>query len=827
MLMVIALAQLIPAVAVAPGEMDEARQWIAAKFLGVDATAEPKADTIEVLANHGVVQPNARAGKPLNLAGKPYARGLYCHAPSKLVVRLAQPGKTFRAMLGVDSNDQTSGGRGSVVFIVRVGDREALRSEVVREGLPAIPAAVDLGGATEFCLEVTDGGDGIACDQADWADARVELEDGTELWLGDLPLDHNEGRKPYDTRPFFSFEYDGRTSADLLASWETRRASRQLDAARTEHTLTYTDPDTGLVVRCVGVAYDGFPTVEWTLYFQNTGAIDSPILSSIQAIDTRLERGPAAEFVLHYHRGDDCTAHSYEPHADALAPETARAFACVGGRPTNGAFPYFNIARPRGGAIVALGWPGQWAAHFDRDVATGLQLRAGQERTHFRLHPGETIRTPLMVLQFYGGDWLRGQNIWRRWMVEHNLPRPGGKPMKPQIALCNGNHYPALMTNAAQEKAFIQRFVEEGIHVDYWWQDAGWYPCDGVGWPKVGTWEVDPVRFPKGLREVGDFARGHGIKTLVWFEPERVHADTWLAEKHPEWILGGGQGGLLDLGNPEARRWLTDHIDALITEQGIDFYRQDFNLDPLPYWRANDTEDRQGITEIRHVEGYLAYWDELRRRHPDMPIDSCASGGRRNDLETLRRAVPLLRSDWYSAPTGQQCHTYGLALWMPFNGTGFIPEKDEYWIRSLMVAEFTVGPGTEGTDVIDFEQMRRHVGQWRRIADCFLGDFHPLTPYTHAEDQWMAWQFDRPDLGEGVVQAFRRAESDYVTACFQLEGLIPDAVYTIVDFDNPGQTKQTGRELMEEGLTITLDHKPKAGIFTYKAARVGRQGEPD
>ena len=72
-------------------------------------------------------------------------------------------------------------------------------------------------------------------------------------------------------------------------------------------------------------------------------------------------------------------------------------------------------------------------------------------------------------------------------------------------------------------------------------------------------------------------------------------------------------------------------------------------MDPLSFWRDNDAEDRQGITEIRHVEGYLAYWDELRRRHPEMLIDTCASGGRRNDLETLRRAVPLLRSD-FQAP---------------------------------------------------------------------------------------------------------------------------------------------------------------------------------
>jgi alpha-galactosidase len=88
-------------------------------------------------------------------------------------------------------------------------------------------------------------------------------------------------------------------------------------------------------------------------------------------------------------------------------------------------------------------------------------------------------------------------------------------------------------------------------------------------------------------------------------------------------------------------------------------------MEPLTYWRSADAPARQGITELRHVTGYLAYWDELRRRHPDMLIDSCASGGRRNDLETMRRAVPLWRSDYAYEATGHQCMMYGLSLWLP------------------------------------------------------------------------------------------------------------------------------------------------------------------
>jgi len=64
------------------------------------------------------------------------------------------------------------------------------------------------------------------------------------------------------------------------------------------------------------------------------------------------------------------------------------------------------------------------------------------------------------------------------------------------------------------------------------------------------------------------------------------------------------------------------------------------------------------------------FWDELRRRHPGMLIDNCASGGRRLDVESLRRSVPLWRSDYRFRDDRHQGMTYGLSFWIPYHGTG-------------------------------------------------------------------------------------------------------------------------------------------------------------
>ena len=54
-----------------------------------------------------------------------------------------------------------------------------------------------------------------------------------------------------------------------------------------------------------------------------------------------------------------------------------------------------------------------------------------------------------------------------------------------------------------------------------------------------------------------------------------------------------------------------DHIDKIITDEGIDLYRQDYNIDPLNYWRTADTPERQGITENKVAFARQAYNDSV------------------------------------------------------------------------------------------------------------------------------------------------------------------------------------------------------------------------
>jgi alpha-galactosidase len=248
-------------------------------------------------------------------------------------------------------------------------------------------------------------------------------------------------------------------------------------------------------------------------------------------------------------------------------------------------------------------------------------------------------------------------------------------------------------------------------------------------------------------------------------------------------------------------------------------------MDPLPFWVGADAEDRQGMTENLYVQGYLAYWDGLRQRHPDLRIDSCASGGRRDDLETLRRAVPLIRSDYLFEPTGQQNHHYSFASWIPYHGAGYVtgpsaigaqgqPDVEAYGFRANMSPSLTLCYDMRRKD-LNFKLAARLFAQLKQIGPNYLGDFYPLTPYSLSNSVWLAWQYDRPEAGAGVVQAFRRPESSETSVRFPLRGLVSGAEYELENFDG-GKETRTGRELMEQGLTVTLSEKPAAAVITYQ-----------
>lgn len=636
----------------------------------------------------------------------------------------------------------------------------------------------------------------------------------------------------------FSFIIGGKSSDELLRDWKQSDATRALDVQRRERTRSWMDATTGLQVRLVSTEYVSFPVVEWTVWIKNNGKTDTPLIENIQGLNSTFAANPKDALSLHGIRGDTCVAESFQPWTRELKAGARHIFSppvkggYASGKSSDGpdGWPYWNLQQPGGGMILAVGWPGQWEAKVERIEDGSLRIRAGQQLTRLVLKPGEEIRTPSTTLLFWQGDDLvRAQNLWRTWYLAHVLPRIGGVPQPPTTQIQVGG---SLATWPS-----VQAYLDAGIKPDILWRDAGsdskstWYPSVGprkTEWLNTGTWEPDPARYPQGFRPFSDKARQNGMQFLLWFEPERVgDPGSWIGKNHPDWLLPGNSAGdVLNLGNPDALKWLIDHIDGMVKSQGLDWYREDLNGDGYgTAWRKADAPDRQGITENLHVQGHLAFWDELRRRNPNLRVDSCASGGRRNDLETMRRSVPLLRSDWSCMPfkdaplqtEGNQSQTYGLSSWLPWQGAG-VHFTDNYSVRSYFLAGFgMIIPGGWKKTEESIAAVRKGYADCRRIAPLMLGDYFPLTPHSLDTTSWIAWQFHRADLGEGLVQAFRRPDAASDTLTVKLRGLVPKQRYEIENLDG-GKEVRTGAELMR-GLEITLREKPAAAVLVLKTLK--------
>jgi alpha-galactosidase len=112
-------------------------------------------------------------------------------------------------------------------------------------------------------------------------------------------------------------------------------------------------------------------------------------------------------------------------------------------------------------------------------------------------------------------------------------------------------------------------------------------------------------------------------------------------------------------------------------------------------------------------------------------------------------------------------------------------------------------------------ELPKRLAEWRAAARCYWGDFYPLTPYSLASDAWIAWQFDLPEAGEGVVQAFRRAHCPSDSVHLRLRGLDPRSHYTLIDFDDPSPRVMTGQDLTTSGLLLTAVSRPAALLLRY------------
>ncbi|MEZ5106888.1 MAG: alpha-galactosidase [Draconibacterium sp.] len=638
--------------------------------------------------------------------------------------------------------------------------------------------------------------------------------------------------------PPFSFVYGGKSSDSFIKSWKyNSQQIKSTDPNKEEFIYTYSDKQSGLVVKCFVTCFNDFPAVEWVLKFVNNSEQNTPLIENAAAIDHSFVFNEKRTCILHHSIGSNARPNDFMPLDDSLQIGKSIMMMPAGARGSSDdtAFPFFNIESSGSeGVMVAVGWTGKWYADVQQADGKSVSLKAGMERMKLILYPEEEIRTPKMCLLFWKGeDRMVGHNLFRQFVLAHHSRKIDGRFAELPLAsgISRGGPSPCNEFTCLTESyavATIERFKQFGIVPEVCWVDAGWYEGGEGWWEGVGNWTIDRKRFPNGFKPVSDAAHATGAKFLVWFEPERVRKGTMIEKEHPEWLLEypatknkddiyNFNTYLFDLGNNDARLWLTDYISEFLKKEGVDYYRQDFNwVDGEGSWKLKDKPGREGISEIRYIEGLYAFWDSLLVRFPKLIIDNCASGGRRIDLETVSRSSPLWRSDYgYGEPDGYQNHTYGLNFYLPLHGTGLF-NSSIYDFRSSMSSSMVLlwDIHSSGSSI---PQMQKCMQDFKRLRPFYYGDYYPLTETENLlhDDRWLAYQLNRREQGDGIIMAFRRKNCPDESIVVKLKGINENADYELVDEDSGNNIIHKGAEL-KNGISLTLMGKKKSLLISYR-----------
>ncbi len=812
-------------------EIELTRRWIKSAFGGASFDVSPTPDAPLIVVerqDYSRLRINETClGEPFSFPtpdgnGKVvYRSGLGTHANSRLRVVCPEPVVAFSAKVGIASSQIA----GSARFAVLVDGSVVAESptEPIRGGDPAFELAATFDAPVqEFTLIVDTTEDGPTCDQANWCEPVVTTASGKRVDLADAAVVSR-----FTLDPPFSFKYDGVSSRDFLKNWSltVESPSPLVDV------YSWTDPKSSLVVSATVRRFEKFAAADWVLNFTNAGDADSGLIEAVQALDSDFEYGyENAPLAVRTLKGDSCDAESWKPISYLLKPGDSKTLAPVGGRPSNGAFPFWNLTsreysedEPCEGLFVALGWSGQWNATFKNanESRSRVTISAGLEEIATVLKPGETIRSPRALVMPWRGDVLQSHALFRRLLMFEYVPKIDGKPIPMEIvAQCFDRYYRKRPGWERAESQIESARKLQDVGGTAYWFDAAWFP---VGFPNgVGNWRSDPNNFPNGVEELGNALKEMGLKFILWFEPERVAAGTDIANEHPEFVFGGSNGGLFKLNDPEARKFLGDLLVKRIQEFGVDVYRNDFNLDPWQYWRDADEKNRVGMTQIRYVEGHYELWNRIRASKPGLWIDDCASGGRRIDLETISISVPLWRSDtccWPGHPEWDQAQTLGLARFLPlFSCVSWDPSP--YTFRSaanpgaIMQYNFLEPDYDRDAAVASVREAKAYQKFW-------YGDFYPLSPAGSGKTNDVAWQLHRPDLDAGLVYFFRQPNSPYPQFEAKLRQIDPDSQYRVVvkanSYDGDAPVVLSGKELQERRLESA--QRGSAIVIEYQRIR--------
>ena len=651
------------------------------------------------------------------------------------------------------------------------------------------------------------------------------------------------------------FNYDGTAHEGLGKLELISKECKETSAGKTLKAVFRLDKDVELLVDAL--FNSEFGETEYTVWIENKGSVPSKELKEFTSAVIPFEgedamiRGCLGDHVNHYA--------DYQTELK----DTTVSFVSSNGRATHIVFPYFDLVHGDGGTLLAIGWAGTWRAEFKSEGDITTWTAGNCNDFDSVIMPGEKVRSALVVmLPYKGRDRDDATNLWREWFLKYNMPLAdaSGNRIQPFSTTCFASDTGLPNSDGSISERFytwkrtLERLVYEDVVPDFRWFDAGWYfdprgetvPSDWYG--TVGTWDLDTVKWPgKTFLESNEACHKAGMKVLVWFEPESVCDVEDLAKNYgynPEWAdFNRGNRYTNNLGNHDCLEWTLGRITKMMGENGVDLFREDNNSNPVKAWTGFDAKEtektglpRTGITENLAIQGHYELWDRIidfcAKNGKCTYIDNCASGGGRNDIESLRRSLPFMRSDADRTTTALRLSmTTSYNRWVPFHGAntkeslgeldpGLAGGSTFYITRASWLPVYNISEVFTHDVDLDYDRLRATFGEWKKYNHLLVKDMYPLTPWHRPDDDsnWTAIAWHDRKTGEAVLQAFRQETCPDPEYTAVLKFLEPGQKYTMQNEDTGETMTKTGAELAAEGIKITLPEPKSSAVWHITAA---------
>ena len=462
----------------------------------------------------------------------------------------------------------------------------------------------------------------------------------------------------------------------------------------------------------------------------------------------------------------------------------------------------------------ALGWSGNWKIVVEHDAWGVLQVSGGINDFDFAWHleGGETFETPSFVGGYTDGGFGRASRNLHRYARRHLMPSGGSRPV-----LYNSWEATYFDINEDVQGELAEKAASLGVELFV--VDDGWFGERNDDRRSLGDWWVNRGKFPRGLGPLIERIHSLGMRFGLWVEPEMVNPDSDLYREHPDWVYyfpnrPGTESRnqlVLNLAKKEVREHLFSVLDRLLTENEISFIKWDMNRPFSETGWPEAPAQRQREVWVRHVRGVYDLWEMLRRNHPDVAFESCASGGGRVDLGIMRYADQVWTSDntdpfdrlkiqegcsmAYPA-RAMMCWVADPGVWAKNRRTSI-----SYRFHSAMMGSLGIGTNLLQWSEEELGEASKLVRRYKEVRDVVQeGDqYRLLSP---REGETTAVQYVSEDKRSSVIFVLRNPHQflDPSPKIYP-RGLEENSVYWVTDLEEP----QSGGALMGRGIDVALE----------------------